>query len=409
MKRLALACVLLLAFLVQGFAQDQAPDRSVPDRSATGGAQTLEDILKRQRGEKLDDSFRRTDTGDPNSAAGITSQLGTLGGVSDPELWRALRYGSADIKVSAGGEAATVLMQDGGMRWLEWRKGPLATYGAGLLGVTILLLVLFFLLRGRIRIDGEKTGRTITRFNAVERFGHWLLAGSFILLGLTGLLSLFGRVAIIPLIGKEAFAPLALYSKWIHNNVAWAFILGLILVFVMWVAHNIPNRTDLKWIAVGGGLFKKGVHPPARKFNFGQKLVFWGVIVLGASIAISGLSLLFPFQLPMFAGTFKILNATGLPQLLGFGVLPVQLAPHEEMQLAQLWHAIVAFVMMAVILAHIYIGSVGMEGAYDAMGSGEVELQWAREHHGLWVKEIEEAKGKSASSGASDETTVPAE
>jgi formate dehydrogenase subunit gamma len=400
--------LVLLALLwlapVQGFAQDTSADRS-----ATGGAQTLEDIMKRQRGEAVDYDFRRNDTGDPDSAAAISSQLGTLGGVSDPELWRSLRYGSADITVSSGGEPATVLMQDGGMRWLAWRKGPLATYGAWLLGGTIVLLVLFFLIRGRIRIDGEKTGRTITRFKAVERFGHWLLAGSFILLGLTGLLTLFGRFAIIPLIGKDAFAPLAYASKWIHNNVAWAFMLGLVMVFVMWVAHNIPNKTDLKWIAVGGGLLKKGVHPPARKFNFGQKLVFWGVILLGASISVSGLSLLFPFQMPMFAGTFEMLNATGLPQLAGLGTLPTELAPHEEMQFAQLWHSIVAFVMMALILAHIYIGSIGMEGAYAAMGSGEVELQWAKEHHGLWVKEVQEAEAKSARSEASGETVVPAE
>jgi formate dehydrogenase subunit gamma len=399
MTRVALALLVLLTFFSPGFAQEQ-----VPDRSATGGAQTLEDILKRQRGEQVDSDFRRNATGDPDSAAGISSQLGTLGGVSDPELWRALRYGSADITVSSGGEVASVLMQDGGMRWLDWRKGPLATYGAWLLAATVAFLALFYLIRGRIRIDGAKTGRTITRFKAVERFGHWLLAGSFVLLALTGLLTLFGRIAIIPLIGKEAFAPLALASKWIHNNVAWAFMLGLVMVFVMWVAHNIPNKTDLKWIAVGGGLFKKGVHPPARKFNFGQKMIFWGVIVLGASVSASGLSLLFPFELPMFAATFEKLNAFGLPQLVGLGPLPEQLAPHEEMQYAQLWHSIVAFVMMAMILAHIYIGSIGMEGAYDAMGSGEVELQWAREHHGLWVEEVENAE-RDAKTG----TAVPAE
>ncbi|MEM9630255.1 MAG: formate dehydrogenase subunit gamma [Pseudomonadota bacterium] len=405
MRRLILTVVVLLAFLSQGYAQDQVPDHEqATERAATGGAQTLEDIMRRQRGEKVDNDFRRNATGDPNSAASISSQLGTLGGVSDPELWRALRFGTADITVSSGGEPATVLMQDGGMRWLAWRKGPLVTYGSYLLLGTIVFLLLFYLIRGRIRIDGKKTGQTITRFKAVERFGHWLLAGSFILLAITGLLTLFGRFAIIPLIGKDAFAPVALASKWVHNNVAWAFMLGLAMVFVMWVSHNIPNKTDLKWIAVGGGLFKKGVHPPARKFNFGQKLIFWGVIVLGASISVSGISLLFPFEFPMFAATFEMLNATGIPQLLGFGTLPTQLAPHEEMQYAQLWHAIVAFLMMAMILAHIYIGSVGMEGAYEAMGSGEVELQWAREHHGLWVEEVEEAERQTASKHA-----VPAE
>lgn len=406
MKRLVLAVVVLLAFLSPAFAQEQPQEPPQADRSATGGAQTLEDIMKRQRGEKVDYDFRRNATGDPNSAAGISSQLGTLGGVSDPELWRSLRYGSADITVSSGGKEATVLMQDGGMRWLEIRNGPLKTYGAYLLAGTLAFLVLFYLLRGRIRIDGEKTGQTITRFKMIERFGHWLLAGSFILLAVTGLIVLFGRIAIIPLLGKDAYAPIALASKWVHNNVSWAFMLGLVMVFVMWVAHNIPNKTDLKWIAVGGGLLKKGVHPPAKKFNFGQKMIFWGVIVLGASISASGVSLLFPFDFPMFAKTFEIVNSLGLPQLFGFGALPTVLAPHEEMQYAQLWHTIVAFLMIAMILAHIYIGSVGMEGAYDAMGSGEVELQWAREHHGLWVKDVEEAQRKSE---APDKNAVPAE
>ncbi|MEP1934357.1 MAG: formate dehydrogenase subunit gamma [Roseibium sp.] len=404
MKRLALAFAVLFAFLTQVYAQDQSAGNSDVDRSATGGAQTLEDIMKRQRGEKVDYDFKRKATGDPNSAAALSAQRGTLGGVSDPELWRALRYGSADITVSSGGRPATVLMQDGGMKWLEWRKGPLVTYGGYLLIGTLVFLGLFYLLRGKIRIDGEKTGRTITRFKAVERFGHWLLGGSFILLGLTGLITLFGRMLVIPLIGHDAFHPVASLSKFIHNNVSWAFILGLVMIFVMWVAHNIPNKTDIKWISVGGGLLKKGVHPPAKKFNFGQKMIFWSVILFGASISITGLSLLFPFQMPMFAGTFEILNATGLPQLLGFGTLATQLAPHEEMQFAQLWHSILAFVLMAIVLAHIYIGSVGMEGAYDAMGTGEVELQWAREHHGLWVAEVEEAEKERVAKDA-----VPAE
>ena len=317
-------------------------------------------------------------------------QLGTLGGASDAEVWRALRYGLDDVKVSSGGPEARVLIQDGGMSWLAFREGPLATYGAYLLGATIALLALFFLIRGRIRIDGQKTGRTVTRFQAMERFGHWLMAGSFVVLAITGLVVLFGRTVVIPLLGHEAFSSIAVASKWVHNNISWAFMLGLVMVFFMWVLHNIPNRTDLKWLAVGGGIFTKGVHPPARKFNAGQKMIFWATIVFGASISASGLSLLFPFDLPMFAKTFAILNDTGLPQAVGFGVLPEMLAPHEEMQLATLWHSIMAFVLTAIILAHIYIGSVGMEGAFDAMGSGEVEEQWAREHHGLWLEELQE-------------------
>jgi formate dehydrogenase subunit gamma len=164
-------------------------------------------------------------------------------------------------------------------------------------------------------------------------------------------------------------------------------MLALGMIFVMWVAENIPHRSDINWLRQGGGIFSKG-HPPAKKFNAGQKLIFWSVIVLGLSISVSGVSLLFPFELNMFAATFAKINATGIGGMLGFGELRETLAPHEEMQYAQLWHSIISFVLMAIILAHIYIGTVGMEGAYDAMGSGEVEEQWAREHHSLWVAEV---------------------
>jgi formate dehydrogenase subunit gamma len=384
---LSIALCLLLA--LPATAQDSPPAQGA-DRSATGGAQTLEDILARQRGEEVDDTARRAAAGNPDDAAGMAGQLGTLGGASDSEVWRALRYGFNDVTVSSGGPEARVLIQDAGMSWLEFRKGPLSTYGAGLLGVTVALLALFFVLRGRIRIDGEKTGRTVTRFEALERFGHWLMAGSFVVLAITGLVVLFGRTVVIPLLGHEAFSTVAVASKWVHNNISWAFMLGLVMVFFMWVLHNIPNRTDLKWLAVGGGMFKKGVHPPAKKFNAGQKMIFWATIIFGASISASGLSLLFPFDLPMFAKTFAVLNDTGLPQLVGYGALPETLAPHEEMQLSTLWHSIMAFVLTAIIIAHIYIGSVGMEGAFDAMGTGEVEEQWAREHHGLWLEELQE-------------------
>ncbi len=403
MLRMAFALVLHLALLAGAV---QAQETSAVDRSATGGAQTLEDILARQRGESLDDSFRRNATGNPDAAAGITQQLGTLGGSSDPEVWRQLRYGSADVKVSAGGEVATVLMQDGGMTWLSFREGPLRTYGGWLLLGTIAALAVFFLLRGRVRVEEDMTGRTVTRFKFIERMAHWTLAGSFIVLGITGLLTLFGRAFIAPYLGKEINSFLLIYGKWLHNSVAWAFMVALVMVFVMWVVHNIPNRTDLIWLRQFGGIIGKN-HPPAKKFNAGQKVIFWSVILFGASISMSGLSLLFPYELPLFAKTFALLNDIGVPQWVGFGALPEQLSPQEEMQFAQLWHAIVAFVLMAIIIGHIYIGTLGMEGAYDAMGSGEVDVAWAHQHHSIWLDEVlEEQKAKDA---ASAKGATPAE
>ena len=155
---------------------------------------------------------------------------------------------------------------------------------------------------------------------------------------------------------------------------------GLALSFLLWARHNIPNKLDLKWLAMGGGIFVKGVHPPARKFNAGQKVIFWAVMIGGLSVSMSGIALMFPFQTSMFADTFAILN------MIGFS-LPTDFTAMQEQQLNQLWHGIVSMGLMTMIIAHIYIGSVGMEGALDAMNSGMVDRNWAKEHHNLWVEE----------------------
>lgn len=401
---LALGLAALTYFLQPPAAPGADPAVLAEARKATGGAQTLEDILARQRGEQIDDTFRQ-EFGQPGAAPGLPGELGTRGGASDPDFWRALRYDAADLNVSAGGDVAKVLVQDGGMAWFQFRKNTLAPYGGWLLLGTIGVLALFYLLRGRVMVDEPMTGRTVTRFQFYERFSHWLLAGSFVLLGLSGLLTLFGRWAILPLFGKEVNSTLLIGAKFVHNNLAWPFMLGLVLVFFLWVWHNIPNRTDITWFAQAGGIIGKN-HPPAKKFNAGQKIIFWSVILLGGSISLSGLSLLFPFELPLFAKTFAIINDTGLPQWIGYGALPVDLSPQEEMQLAQLWHAIVAFGLMAIIIAHIYIGSIGMQGAYDAMGSGEVDEAWAHQHHSIWLDEV---KSKDTTAPRDGGASTPAE
>ncbi|MBZ0335680.1 formate dehydrogenase subunit gamma [Marinobacter sp. AL4B] len=374
-------------FMLAVLSFNSAWAETAVDRTATGGAQTLEDIMARQQQLKLDESFRSENLGDPANAAPASEQLGTRGGVSLSDTYRSIRYNEFDANTQVRGPAADVLIQDGGMPWLKLREGPIITYGGGALLVFIAVLVVFYLIRGKIRIEGGPSGVTIQRFKAVERFGHWLLAGSFIVLGLTGLITLMGRSFLIPVFGVDAFATLAAGSKWIHNNISWAFMLGLIMTFVMWVAHNIPNKLDWQWLKAGGGIFSDS-HPSAKKFNAGQKIVFWTVMVLGVSVSLSGLSLLFPFQMPMFSDTFSVVNSV-------FGTdLDTALTPHEEMQYANIWHSIVAFVMMLAIIAHIYIGTVGMEGAYDAMGSGQVDTKWARQHHDLWVAEVEAKQGK---------------
>jgi formate dehydrogenase subunit gamma len=328
-----------------------------------------------------------------------TEQLGTRGPNSDATLWGAMRQGDS-FSVSIPDKRSATLMQSYGVEWEKIRSsnGPLRQYGTMALFGMVALLFVFYLMRGRIMVEHGMSGTLIERFKPIERFGHWLLAGSFILLALSGLNLLYGRDLLIPLLGKETFATITAAGKWVHNNVAWAFMLGLVMVFVMWVIHNLPSMTDLVWISKGGGLFSEGVHPPAKKFNAGQKLIFWAVILLGASVSLSGISLLFPYELPLFAKTFSILNDVGVAAVWG-APLPTELTPMQEMQYAQIWHTIVGLAMIVIVIAHIYIGTLGMEGAFDAMGTGMVDRNWAEEHHGLWVEE-EDAKARDAGGAA---------
>lgn len=315
---------------------------------------------------------------------------GSAGTTSDSDLWRALKSG-AQATTSGQDKKAGVAIQANGENWRRIRNGSFATYSAwGLLG-TIALLSIFFALRGRIRIGhGGASGDTISRFKLIERLGHWLLASSFIVLALTGLNLVYGRDLIIPLLGKDAFATISIYGKLAHNYVAFSFMVALVWVTLTWIWHNIPHPRDLLWFAQGGGLIGLG-HPAAKKFNAGQKVIFWLVVLGGFSLSLSGWALLFPFTTTHFADTFGLINSI-------FGTeLPTALTALQEQQLAQLWHGIMSVVMTCVVLAHIYIGSVGMEGAFDAMGSGEVDRNWAMEHHSLWVEE-EDAKSAPASS-----------
>jgi formate dehydrogenase subunit gamma len=205
----------------------------------------------------------------PGALGAPEAALGTRGSSSDSDLWRAVRVGEM-FDTQKRGATAGMLVQSEGSVWQEMRDGPLSTVSLYALGGMLVVLVLFYLLRGRIMIDSGRSGHTIRRFGGIERFGHWLLASSFIVLGVTGLCMLYGRDALIPLIGKEAFATFMVYANLSHNYLAFAFMAGLALTFVLWVAHNIPSMNDVKWLMVGGGLFSKNVHPPARKFNAGQ-------------------------------------------------------------------------------------------------------------------------------------------
>jgi formate dehydrogenase subunit gamma len=273
---------------------------------------------------------------------------------------------------------ASVLEQPQGREWRGFHEGVMPWIGAiAILGM-ILGLAAFYLARGRIRLEqNDSSGTKILRFNAFERFTHWMTATCFIILALSGLNYIFGKRLLQPIMGPEAFTELSQYAKYAHNFLAWPFMLGIALMLGLWLRDNIPNKIDVAWLRAGGGLFGGG-HPSAGRFNAGQKLVFWIVILGGIAMSLSGVMLLFPFSA----------------------------ADVNGMQVTQIAHAVIGVLFIAAILAHIYIGSLGMEGAYDAMGTGEVDLAWARAHHDLWV---DEQLAKTAGGPQAGSRPAPAE
>ncbi len=251
------------------------------------------------------------------------------------------------------------LEQPAGRDWESFRASTLTTVGVVSILGTLALLCVFYLVRGRIRIDDGRSGKTLLRFDGLDRFAHWLSATSFIVLALSGLNITFGKSLLLPLIGPSAFAQMTQLGKYAHNYVGLAFALGIVLMFLLWVKDNIPGPRDIVWLLKGGGIIGSG-HPPAGRFNAGQKLIFWSVLVGGTVLSITGYLLMFPFVFTDIGGQ----------------------------QAANVVHALGGVVLMAIIIAHIYIGSIGMEGAFEAMGTGNVDLNWARDHHSIWTEQV---------------------
>ena len=269
-----------------------------------------------------------------------------------------------------------VLIQPDGRIWDYFHEVLLRRIGLVVIFGMLAVLALGYFLLGRMRISAGRSGTRVLRFTSFERFSHWLTASSFVVLALTGLNITFGKVALRPLIGPDAFSLVAQYAKYIHNYVSFAFVVGLLLIVTMWIKDNIPRKIDVTWLKQGGG-FIRSKHPTAGRFNAGEKLVFWFALGAGAAVAVSGYLLIFPFYVTNIAG----------------------------MQVAQVVHSLIALLFIAVILAHIYIGTLGMEGAFEAMGTGSVDLNWAKEHHGAWLEE----EGAKRRVPAEQISTVPAE
>jgi formate dehydrogenase subunit gamma len=274
------------------------------------------------------------------------------------DYWRLVRDNAEGYSAVKGRET-NELIQGSGEVWRQLRNGPIATYGSWLIGFTLAALALFYMWRGKIELTHPRTGQTIERWSLNERRMHWLTAGLFVMLGITGMSFLYGRMVLIPLFGHHGFSTYAEIAKWTHNILGPVFMVGLLSMIVSWFKSNFLNKIDWEWFKAFGGMVGDK-HPSAGKMNGGEKLWFWALATVGVALCLSGLVLDFP--------NFD--------------------QEREIIQISHLIHVVTALILVAFAFGHIYIGTIGTEGALEGMVTGQVDIAWAEQHHDLWLKAI---------------------
>ena len=257
-------------------------------------------------------------------------------------------------------------LTNAGEAWRQVRNNWLIPYGGALLLIVMGAIALFYVSKGTIKQHGTDTGRKIERFTPFERSAHWSNAIAFCILGISGMVMAFGKFFLLPVMGLTLFGWLTYALKNLHNFAGPVFAVSLVIIFVTFLRDNLPSRGDLVWLLKGGGLLS-GKEVPSHRFNAGEKLVFWGgVFFLGIVVVGSGL----------------VLDK----------LLPGLLYLRDTMQVAHMIHAAASVLMLAMFIGHIYIGTIGMQGAYQGMRTGYVDETWAREHHEIWYDGIKAGK-----------------
>jgi len=290
--------------------------------------------------------------------------------------WREARSGKEEYTAVKGREAG-VLIQTDGQTWRRLRNGPITFYGGWLVVLVLITLVVFYKGYGPMGLHSAPTGKMIERFSSFERMAHWTVAISFCILAVSGLTMLFGKHVLLPLIGHTLFGWLATLAKNLHNFVGPVFMFSILVFVVTFIRDNLPRAYDFIWLVKGGGVLS-GAVVPAGRFNAGEKLWFWiGVIGMGAISSASGLVLDFP--------NFD--------------------QPRSLMMLANIVHVITAILFIVWSFTHIYLGTVGVSGAYEGMRNGYVDETWAREHAQYWYEDVKSGK-RALPSGESSATVA---
>jgi len=288
--------------------------------------------------------------------------------------WRAVREGSKGYTAASGPYTSSDMIQSQGEEWRQFRNGYVTLGVAVVTGTILALIVLYHFIKGPTRLQGTPSGRMLPRWSGGERLMHWYTAILFIVLAITGFSLLYGRAVLIPWMGLEGFSAYANVAKSVHNYAGPLFLVGIVLEVITWIRFNTFKSYDLEWLKSAGGMFRKGVHPPAGRTNAGEKMWFWIIATIGLlGVGISGLVLDFP----------------------NFG------QDRETMQLANVIHSVLAGLWLAIAFGHIYLGTLGVPGSLRGMIKGEVSEEWMKEHHNLWYEHLKSG-GEQAREQAPD-------
>ncbi len=350
----ALACAIALA----GPAWSQAAGASAPVAKAAAPAEFVAPAEPKP---------------DETNAQRARSQPG-----NNAPIWRAARESGSQpgTTTAAGAEAGTLIqaftqypgsrLTTAGEAWRQTRNNWIIPYGGSLLLLVVVAIGLFYWRRGSMGGHLPDTGRVIERFTYLERAAHWSVAICFVVLAVSGVVMAYGKSFLLPIIGGTLFGWLTYALKTVHNFAGPLFAVALLVLIANYLRDNLPRPGDLHWLAKGGGMFG-GQEIPSHRFNAGEKIVFWGgVMLLGLVVVGSGLWL------------DKLIP--GLAYL------------RADMQIAQMIHSVASVLMMALFCGHIYLGTIGMQGAYQGMRTGYVDEAWAKEHHALWFDDIKAGK-----------------
>jgi formate dehydrogenase subunit gamma len=372
MKNIACALLVVLATAVLPVAAQTAPAPAAA--TAPAASPTVAGVKSQNIFEIAPDANT-----DPQYANQNNAERGKVQPGNNAPMWRQVGEGVSgysSLPKSQAPEAGNLIqpfvqypgsrLTNAGEAWRQVRNNWIIPYGGALLLIVGGAIALFYWRKGMIMLHGPETGRKIERFTPLERSAHWANAIAFVTLGISGLVMAFGKFFLLPIMGSTLFGWLTYALKNIHNFMGPLFAVSLVIVFFTFLKDNLPSKEDWIWIAKGGGLFS-GTEVPSHRFNAGEKVVFWGgVLGLGAIIVASGL----------------VLDM----------LIPGLIYERSTMQIAHMVHAVAAVLMLVMFMGHIYMGTVGMQGAYKAMRTGYVDETWAKEHHQLWYDDIQAGK-----------------